>query len=218
MATRQKTLATRSAKADGGARAVVSKSRTPSLRKTTKPHRTNGNPAQASIEARCPAARILRDVAAAHRALADLDTYRQKAFGFSCGVTALGLAPAIHDRIKALKSLALTVSAKSSVGAVWQSMLAYDRVFNVGHVLEDRASLRNGGEGCTDAHLEVVEHLEQDIRGAKNALFSSAFVMVRQLGDPDLTYMWQRYLACPGEEEREGACTSGVIAAAGGSR
>lgn len=216
MATRQKSLATRSTKVVGGARAVVSKTRSPSVRSRTKPHASNGNPAQASIERRCPVVAVLRDVASAMRATGDLDLYRNKAFrGFTCGVTALGLRPMVHQRIRAMERLAMTMSATSEVGACWQMLLGYQEACHVQGVLEDEPwewiDIKT-----TDLSLRLKNDLQAAQQRLRNCLFSSAYILVRRLNDPDLNQIWESHCACMSdEEEREGACVSGVIAAAG---
>lgn len=165
-------------------------------------------------EAACPVAGLLREVANAHRALTDLDASRRRAFRDKCGVTALGMRPMMNQRIRACEHLASTMSATSEVGAVWQTLLAYSRAYDTAARLEENKW--SWSDLNSEVALDLKSRVEVDLDLARNCLFSAGHVMAARLNHPDLNVVWATYQACLlNEEEREGACVSGVIAAVG---
>jgi len=151
----------------------------------------------------------LDETANIQRVLDDVDLYRNLAYPkFSCGVTEKGMRPNLVRRMRALEALAITMSATSEVGAVWQLLLSY----NLGAFDDLIGRVTDNNHPARGTHTYDLEERRDMIM---NTAFSAAYVLVKKLNHPDLNMLWQSYLACDdGVEEREGAATDAVLAAA----
>jgi hypothetical protein len=179
-------------------------------RKPVKARALQASPARVSRPVRepCRVETILREVASIRRVLGDCDKYRHAAFpGMTCGVTEVSIRPTLQRRERALEQLALTLSATSEVGAVFQLMLAYNA-----SALDDEIERACGDGPASETHRHTLMSRMESIQ---NATFSALVVLVRKVNDPDLKLVWKPFLACDaGDEERAGAAASAVVRAA----